>query len=97
VVNGPSVGLNPPGRRLGRSLYRPEAVERKTGVAATKTLGGTSSGRSSVDEEARDPMKFMNGDDSLSDIASKLEASGKRITLPNKEMFIEAISNANWN
>jgi len=50
-----------------------------------------------VDEEARDPMKFMNGDDSLSDIASKLEASGKRITLPNKEMFIEAISNANWN
>jgi len=64
-------------------------------VVATKTLG-RASGRSRTVEEVRDPMKFMNGDDSLNTIASKLEASGKRIPLPNKAMFIEAVSSAKW-
>jgi hypothetical protein len=64
-------------------------------VAATKAVGGVV-GRGWSDEEVRDPMKFMNGDDSLESIVSKLEASGKRIPLPNKEMFVEAITNANW-
>ena len=64
-------------------------------MAATKVLGGTS-GRSRAGKIERDPMKFMNGDDSLADIVSKLEASGKRITLPNKDLFVEAISNAKW-
>jgi hypothetical protein len=66
-------------------------VERKVVVAAAKTLSGVHAG-----EEKRDPMKFMNGDDSLADIVSKLEASGKRITLPNIDMFAEAISKATW-
>lgn len=64
-------------------------------MAATKTMGGAC-GRSRAGEEARDPMKFMNGDDSLNDIVSELKASGKRVTLPNKAMFADAVSNAKW-
>jgi hypothetical protein len=71
------------------------AVERKVVVAAAKTLSGAV-GCGHAGEEKRDPMKFMNGDDSLADIVSKLEASGKRITLPNIDIFAEAISKATW-
>lgn len=80
----------------GHFLYRPGAGERKVFVATAKALGGAS-GRVGTDENTRDPMKFKNGDDSLNTIVSKLEASGKRVALPNKAMFMEAVSNANWN
>jgi hypothetical protein len=54
------------------------------------------SGRIRVDKTESDPMKFRNGDVSLGGIVSDLKSSGKNITLPNKSMFMEAVSNANW-
>jgi len=54
------------------------------------------SGRIRVDKTESDPMKFRNGDVSLSGIVRDLKSSGKHITLPNKSMFMEAVSNANW-
>lgn len=44
----------------------------------------------------RDPMKFLNGDESLSGIIDDLMKSGEMISMPNKEDFYEAILNTDW-
>jgi hypothetical protein len=62
---------------------------------ATRVLNVVS-GRIQVDKTESDSMKFRNGDVSLSGIVRDLRSYGKYITLPNKSIFMEAISNANW-
>jgi len=44
----------------------------------------------------RDPMKFLNGDDSLSAIIGDLMESGEEITVPNKEDLFEAVLDTDW-
>lgn len=84
-----------PDVRFGRFLYRPEAGERVIFVMATKTQSETL-GQLFSNDDMPESMKFSNGDDSLNDIVTDMMASGRTVSLPNKDMFMEAVSKGTW-
>jgi hypothetical protein len=64
-------------------------------IMVLEDVVGTSE-RLSASTEIRDTMKFKNGDVSLDVAVESIIKSGRKFTMPNKELLVSAVNDTPW-